>query len=75
MGTHGDALKVSVQTAPERGRANKQVLRVLAKTLGRRTADLEIVRGQTSRDKVVLFRGVGAAELSALLLPFQNNRP
>jgi len=52
-GAHGGALKVSVQTAPERGRANREVRELVAARFGVAMRDVEIVAGATSPDKVV----------------------
>ncbi|HEX5136729.1 MAG TPA: DUF167 family protein [Planctomycetota bacterium] len=67
LGTHGDALKVAVREPPERGRANEAVARALAAAVGARPADVEVIRGHASRDKLVLFRGLGEPELRARL--------
>jgi uncharacterized protein len=52
-GAHGGALKLSVRTAPERGRANREVLELVAARFGVAARDVEIVAGGTSPDKVV----------------------
>jgi len=67
MGPHGDALKVSVREPPEKGRANDAVVRLLAAATGKKPSRVEVVAGHASRDKVVLFRGLGTAELRARL--------
>ena len=61
-GRHGDAWKVRVSAAPERGRANEAVVGLLAERLGVARASLSVVSGQTSREKVVELRGLGRAE-------------
>ena len=53
LGVHGGALKLSVKTPPERGKANKDVLALVAETFGLAPSDVEIVAGETSPDKVV----------------------
>ena len=54
LGTaHGGALRVSVNAAPERGRANTAVLRLLADQLEVRLSALEWIAGQSSREKLV----------------------
>ncbi len=53
LGVHGGALKISVTTPPERGRANKDVLALVAETFGLAASDISIVAGETSPDKVV----------------------
>ncbi len=45
-------LRVWVTTAPEDGKANKAVTRLLADALGVAKSRLTLVRGATSRDKV-----------------------
>jgi uncharacterized protein YggU (UPF0235/DUF167 family) len=62
VGRHGEAWKLRVRPAPERGRANEAVLRLLADRLDLPVADLELVAGATGRDKVVELRGLDLAE-------------
>jgi uncharacterized protein (TIGR00251 family) len=62
VGRHGDAWKVRVTAAPERGRANDAVAQLLAETLGLARRDVEIVSGRTARDKVVELTGIDADE-------------
>lgn len=50
----GDSLRVTVTTVPEGGKATAAVVKLLAKALGIPKSRLELVRGETSRDK--LFR-------------------
>jgi hypothetical protein len=57
VGRHGDALKVKVAAAPERGRANDALARLLAAELGLRRSDVEVVSGHGSRRKQVRLRG------------------
>ena len=52
VGAHGGALKVAVATAPERGRANRAVVALLAEALGLPVSAVTIVSGETSQDKV-----------------------
>src|SRR3954470_18808360 len=61
VGRHGDAWKVRVTAAPERGRANEAVLRLLAETLSLPRAALTLVSGHGGRDKIVEFSGLGPA--------------
>jgi len=53
LGVHGGALKLSVKAPPEKGKANRDVLALVAETFGLATSDVEIVFGDTSQDKVV----------------------
>jgi len=53
LGTHGGALKLSVTPPPEKGKANKAVLELLAHALSLPAAELKILTGQSSQDKAV----------------------
>ena len=48
----------------ERGKANAAVLDVLAEAIGLRSSQLEIISGATNREKLVLVRGIDAADLT-----------
>lgn len=67
VGRHGAAWKIRVTAAPERGRANDAVVRLLASTLALARADVEIVSGHTGRDKIVEVAGITPAELERRL--------
>lgn len=60
------ALRVAVTAVPEKGGANAAVIKVLAKAWRLRKTDMQIVRGATDRNKVLLIQGDGEA-LSAQL--------
>jgi uncharacterized protein (TIGR00251 family) len=64
VGRHGDAIKVAVRAAPERGRANAEVAAVLAKALQLPLTAIELVAGPSSRDKRFRVHGLEAAELA-----------
>jgi uncharacterized protein (TIGR00251 family) len=53
LGVHGGALKLSVKAPPERGRANREVLEMVAEAFGLAPGDVELLTGETSPDKVV----------------------
>lgn len=57
VGVHNGALKVAVQAPPEDGRANKALMEVLCQTLDLKRTQVELLTGQTSRDKRFLLRG------------------
>jgi len=62
VGRHGEAWKVRVAAAPERGRANDAVLELLADRLRVSAAELTLVAGRSGRDKIVELRGLGPDE-------------
>jgi uncharacterized protein len=61
VGRRGDAWKVRVTAAPERGRANAAVVQLLADTLAVPRGAISVVSGHTSKDKIVELDGVAAA--------------
>jgi len=50
-----DEIKVKVSSPAEKGKANKELLRILYRTFG--TRDIEIVSGKMTRRKVIRIRG------------------
>ena len=62
VGRHGEGWKVRVTAAPEGGKANDAVLRLLADRLDVPGKSLTLVAGPSSRDKVVELRGIVTAE-------------
>jgi len=60
----GEALKVKVQAPPERGKANRSVVRLLAKALDLPESALEISSGETSPHKQVRITGLSQTELT-----------
>ena len=67
VGRHGDAWKVRVAEAPERGRANDAVCRLLADTLRLPRARVTLVSGHTAREKVVELDGLAEEEIDRRL--------
>jgi uncharacterized protein (TIGR00251 family) len=63
LGWHGDALKVAVRAAPERGRANDELLGLLARSLALPAGAIELAAGATSQDKHLRITGLAATEL------------
>jgi uncharacterized protein (TIGR00251 family) len=66
-GWRGEALKVQIAAPPERGKANEALLDLLAKNLKVPQQQLRLLRGATSRDKVIEILGLTLEEVRALL--------
>ncbi len=62
-GEHAGRLRVRTTAPPEKGKANESVGRLLAKALGRKARDVELLAGATSRDKEFLVRGATTEEI------------
>ena len=58
VGLYGDAVKVKLTSPPVEGRANRELLEVLAKECGVRKSDVEIVSGKSSKNKLVRITGI-----------------
>jgi uncharacterized protein len=67
IGRHGAGWKVRVAAAPEDGKANEAVVRLLADTLSVPRRDVRIVSGRASRDKTVALAGLGPEEIERRL--------
>jgi uncharacterized protein (TIGR00251 family) len=67
IGRHGEAWKVRVAAAPEGGRANEAVIRLLADTLSVPRAAVTLVSGHAGRDKIVELAGLGPAQIERRL--------
>jgi len=64
-GEQNGALKVSVTQVAEKGKANKSLINELAKGLGIKRSQIELVSGETQREKKFLIRGISRDELAA----------
>lgn len=59
VGDNGPYVKLRVTAVPEDGKANKAVVKLLAKAWGVPKSALSIVIGETSRDKVIEIENGG----------------
>jgi hypothetical protein len=62
-GVQNGMLKVAVTQAPEKGKANKAIIALLAKELSLRKAQIQLVAGETSAQKRFLVTGIPMADL------------
>ncbi|MEM7235388.1 MAG: DUF167 domain-containing protein [Planctomycetota bacterium] len=67
QGVHDGRLKVSVTAAPEKGKANAAIEKVLAKELGVPKSSVLLQSGTTSREKRFRIETEDAAELARTL--------
>ena len=63
MGIEGDAIKIRLTAPPVEGKANDALVKFLAQVLGTSRAQVEIVRGAKSKQKIVRVRGLTAEQL------------
>jgi uncharacterized protein (TIGR00251 family) len=67
VGRRGDVLQVRVAAPPEGGRANDELIKVIANFLGVPRASVNIVRGAAARRKLLEVDGFAAGDLAAAL--------
>jgi uncharacterized protein (TIGR00251 family) len=67
VGPHGEGWKVRVAAGPERGRANKAVVGLVADVLHVPTAAVRVVAGPRSRRKILEIDGLGEEEIGRRL--------
>ncbi len=63
-GSHVLAIKVTA--VPDKGKANKSLTKLIAKSLRSRAGKVELLRGHSSRNKEVLVRGNSNAIMAAI---------
>jgi uncharacterized protein (TIGR00251 family) len=66
-GVDAGALKVAVTAPPEKGKANEAVVELLADYFGLPRREVSILRGHTSRSKVVMLTGASIEDVKAKL--------
>jgi uncharacterized protein len=63
-GEQGGALKVAVTQIAEKGKANKSLVEALARLLGLKRSQIELIAGEAQPQKRFLIRGVTRAQLA-----------
>ena len=66
----GAVLRLRVKAPPVDGRANDSVVEAFAGFLGIRKSQVEILKGNTSRNKVIRIRGITACDVERRLARF-----
>jgi uncharacterized protein (TIGR00251 family) len=64
-GEQNGMLKVSVTQVAEKGKANRALIEVLAKTLGLSRAQIDLIAGEAQPQKKFLIRGASRDDLAA----------
>lgn len=67
VGEHADKIKIAVTVAPEKGKANRAVIKVLSRRLGVKSSDIQIVSGETSRDKKVFIKNITEEDFNRII--------
>lgn len=67
VGIRGGVLRARVTAPPVDGKANKALCRLVAKRLGIAPSNVHVIRGLSSRNKVLSVKGLGKAALERVL--------
>jgi len=62
-GEHGGAIKLRISAPPVEGRANEACRRLIAKLAGVSASAVEIIAGESSKDKIIRIGNITAARL------------
>ena len=69
VGPHGGDLKIKIKAPPVEGKANAALIEFLAEVLAVSKSAIEIVRGNSSRNKHILVRGPTLETVDLRLTP------
>ena len=69
VGFSEGVLRVKVAAPPVKGKANKELIAFLAQKLGLSKGDLTILKGHSSRNKLISIAGLTREELTRRLSP------
>jgi len=72
----GGSLRIHIKSVPENGKANQELIQVIAKTLRISLSDIAIVAGFSSRNKKVSIEGTDLTvqEIMDKLVPGQQQQ-
>lgn len=72
VGEHNGKLKIKIKAPPVDGKANDEIIRFLSEILKVPKRQIEILRGDKSREKKVLVHSVSLAAVQSLILPLKS---
>ncbi len=73
VGLHNGRFKVKVTAPPEDGKANESLREIIARALGVSKSGVRIVRGETSRLKIVKILGVNLYKFDSFKKRFKQD--
>jgi len=71
VGFTDGVLRVRVSAPPVKGKANRELIAFLSEKLGVTRGKVAIIKGHTTRNKVVAINGLSQEELTKRLLPIR----
>ncbi|HLE24489.1 MAG TPA: DUF167 domain-containing protein [Thermodesulfobacteriota bacterium] len=73
VGLQNGRFKVKVAAPPEDGKANERLREIIARALGVSKSGVKIVRGETSRIKILKIKGVNQYILDSFIRRFTQD--
>ncbi len=67
IGLYNDTLKIKIKAPPVDGKANKEIISFLSEKLGITQKNIEILKGDKNKNKIVLLMGESLQSLSIKL--------
>ncbi|MHA1531130.1 MAG: DUF167 domain-containing protein [Candidatus Heimdallarchaeota archaeon] len=65
-------ITIFIKAQPDKGKANKELLKFLAKILEKTTSDISIIAGQTSRDKTIIVKNDTKQNVERKIIGFER---
>ncbi len=65
-------ITIFVKAQPDKGKANKELLKFMTKILDKTSSDISIVAGQTSRDKTIIVKNDTKQNVERKILEFER---
>jgi uncharacterized protein (TIGR00251 family) len=62
-GLTGGVLQIKIAAPPEKGKANRELIAFLSRSLGVNQSSVSIVKGAAGRNKLIAVAGLDAAEI------------
>jgi uncharacterized protein (TIGR00251 family) len=72
VGTVNEAWKIKIAAPPEKGKANKELIKFLSEVLQLKKEQIVLIGGETSHNKVLKLAGLNKAEVDRLLGALTN---
>ena len=68
LGFEEDILKIRIKASPEKGKANKELIRFIAKSLSIAQSRITIISGHTSRLKKLQIEDISKKDLTQVIV-------
>jgi len=62
-----NGIEIRLQAVPKGGQANRELIEVLAKKLGVKKRDIEIIKGEKARTKILRIRNIDITTIQKVL--------